>query len=362
MSRKFDFLVFIGRFQPFHVGHLEVIQTALDQADKVIVLVGSSNQPRTEKNPFNFEERRTMIYDSLAVIDATTNTDYSSRVFVRALQDHKYNDQKWAIGVQNTVDAVIREQIVISMYKDFSHLEDLNKPKVGLIGHSKDESSYYLKMFPQWHLVEHTLNEMINATDLRRLMFEGKSLKFLQGVVPEGAMGTVADFAAGPAYDLIRSEYEMIKKYKKAWEAAPYAPMFITTDAVVIQSGHILLVERGAAPGKGLWALPGGFLEQKITILQNMIKELREEARIKVPEPVLIGSIKEWHVFDRPDRSARGRTVTHAALIELPAGALPIVKGGDDAAKAFWVPISEIREDKMFEDHWHIIQYFLGQI
>lgn len=347
MSRKFDFLVFIGRFQPFHVGHLEVIKTALDQAHKVIVLVGSSNQPRTEKNPFTFDERKEMIYASL---EDTQDQTLIKRVEVLPLQDHKYNDQKWAINVQSLVDSVVKKYD--------------NPGKIGLIGHTKDESSYYLKMFPQWGSVEHELNEMINATDLRRLLFEGKSLRFLQGVVPEGAMHEIAKFASSPAYDLIRSEYEMIKKYKKAWEAAPYAPTFITTDAVVIQSGHILLVKRGAAPGKGLMALPGGFLEQNITIQQNMIKELREETRLKVPSPVLIGSIKEWKVFDRPDRSARGRTVTHAALIELASGPLPLVKGGDDADEdgTGWVPIAEVREDMMFEDHWHIIQYFLGNI
>jgi bifunctional NMN adenylyltransferase/nudix hydrolase len=39
---------------------------------------------------------------------------------------------------------------------------------------------------------------------------------------------------------------------------------------------------------------------------------------------------------------------------------LPKVKGADDAEKARWVPISEIAEDKLFDDHYHIIQYFLG--
>lgn len=340
---KFDFLVFIGRFQPLHVGHLEVIRTALEQANHVIVLVGSSEQPRTEKNPFTFNERRLMILDS---IEATTNS--VNRLSVVPLRDQKYNDQVWATDVQAAVNRQV--QAIGAGHR------------IGLIGHTKDESSYYLKMFPQWEVVEHEMNDQINATDLRRLMFEGKSLKFLNGVVPEGAMSHIAKFIVGPDYDTICNEYNMIKKYKKAWEAAPYAPTFVTTDSVVIQSGHVLLIERGAAPGKGLWALPGGFLEQELTLQQNMVKELREETRLKVPEPVLIGSIKEWKVFDRPDRSARGRTITHAALIELNAGPLPPVKGGDDAAKARWVPIANIRENQMFEDHYHILKYFLGSL
>jgi bifunctional NMN adenylyltransferase/nudix hydrolase len=38
------------------------------------------------------------------------------------------------------------------------------------------------------------------------------------------------------------------------------------------------------------------------------------------------------------------------------------VKGSDDARDAMWVPISEIDEKVMFEDHFHIIQYFLGRV
>ena len=42
LKPDFDFLVFIGRFQPFHAGHQAVIDTALARAERVIVLVGSS--------------------------------------------------------------------------------------------------------------------------------------------------------------------------------------------------------------------------------------------------------------------------------------------------------------------------------
>jgi bifunctional NMN adenylyltransferase/nudix hydrolase len=107
-------------------------------------------------------------------------------------------------------------------------------------------------------------------------------------------------------------------------------------------------------------ALPGGFLDANETLKTAVIRELREETRIKVPAPVLAGSITKQQVFDDPYRSARGRTVTHAYLIELKDGELPKVKGGDDAAKAFWVPFAEIKPERMFEDHFHIIQAMVG--
>jgi bifunctional NMN adenylyltransferase/nudix hydrolase len=67
-------------------------------------------------------------------------------------------------------------------------------------------------------------------------------------------------------------------------------------------------------------------------------------------------------VFDRPDRSLRGRTITHAYYFEFPSGELPLVKGGDDAAKARWVPLAEFydMEGSLFEDHYGIATAFLG--
>jgi bifunctional NMN adenylyltransferase/nudix hydrolase len=81
----------------------------------------------------------------------------------------------------------------------------------------------------------------------------------------------------------------MIEKYKESWKAAPFPPTFVTVDAVVVQSGHVLLVKRKAMPGAGLWALPGGFLNQEETLLDGAIRELKEETKIKVPVPVLKG-------------------------------------------------------------------------
>lgn len=337
MAKKYDLIVFIGRFQPVHVGHAAVIQSALKQAEKVLVLIGSAGQPRTSKNPWTYEERSDMVIE-------TMNDD---RVYTLPLSDAAYNDQQWALGVQQQVDALCSEYIP-------------GNPKIALIGHSKDDSSYYLKMFPQWDLIEHELNEVVNATDIRQLYFEEVSDKFLAGVLPNPVLTMLRNFREFKAYNVLKREYEMIKQYHKAWAAAPYPPTFVTVDAIVVQSGHVLVIERDAAPGEGLHALPGGFLDQKERIVDGMIRELREETKLKVPGPVLRGSITKKEVFDKPDRSLRGRTITHAFLIELPPGPLPQVKGSDDARNAFWLPISELDESKFFEDHHAIIRFMLG--
>lgn len=345
MAYKYDVLVFIGRFQPFHIGHEQVIRTALTLAENVIVLIGSANQPRTIKNPWTYMERVGMIADGLDLSKAD-----AGRVTYAPLPDAAYNNQKWTANVQAAVDDIV--------YKNVSS----SKLKIGIIGHAKDSSSYYLKMFPQWELVEHEMNEIISATDLRGLMFEGKNIRFIQSLLPVKVFEYMRNWRFTPEFNVLLEEYIHIQKYKEAWKAAPYAPTFVTTDAVVVQSGHVLLIQRRAAPGAGLLALPGGFLNQEEYLVEGMLRELREETKLKVPAPVLKGSIVNTRVFDKPDRSLRGRTITHAFLIQLPPGDLPPVKGGDDAAKALWVPISDIKEELMFEDHHAIIQHMLGSV
>ena len=54
----------IGRFQPFHRGHLYLIKQALKHVEKLIIGVGSSNII-DDKNPFNFKERKNLIEGSL---------------------------------------------------------------------------------------------------------------------------------------------------------------------------------------------------------------------------------------------------------------------------------------------------------
>ena len=346
-----DALVFIGRFQPFHNGHKAVIETALKQAKEVVVVVGSSFAARNIRNPFTFQERKAMIEACFTepqhfTYEGAQGRVKTPRVKVVPVSDYPYDDNKWVNAIQKIVDETVPDA------KD-----------VGLIGHSKDSTSYYLNIFPRWkNHVEVDDVGGINATDIRNIVLKGLEVDYRgdDGNVPEQTAKFLKNFQNSPAFTILSQEYEMVKKYKEAWKAAPFPPTFMTVDAVVVQSGHILLVKRGDMPGKGLWALPGGFLNQEETMLDGAIRELKEETKIKVPVPVLKGSIKESKTFDAPNRSSRGRTITQAFLIDLGVGELPKVKGSDDAEKAFWVPFNQVKQEKMFEDHFHIIDNFIN--
>jgi bifunctional NMN adenylyltransferase/nudix hydrolase len=337
--KKYDVIVFIGRFQPFHNAHLEIIKRATELAEHTAIIVGSANQPRTFKNPFSYDEREYLINETLMMVNAS----YS----IHPIQDTIYNDDAWVSRVQSIVNKI-------------NPFEDI---KVGIIGYKKDETSFYLDMFPQWDLIEVPLIEELSASQIRKLYFkEDYNPNFIKSVIPVEVLEFLNKFSKTEDYDQILREIDFVEKYKSQYAAFPYPPTFVTVDAVLVQSGHILMIRRRAEPGKGLLALPGGFLDalSDKSLEDAMIREVREETQLKVPVPVLRGNIVEAKVFDAIERSTRGRTITHAFHINLPNGELPKVKGGSDATSAKWIPISKITPNECFEDHYEIINYFTG--
>ena len=342
-TKHYDAVVFIGRFQPLHYAHVEMLQRASLLSKKLIVIVGSANQPRTFKNPWSFEERASLIATALDSIGGGSDFEY----VIEKNHDTIYNNQSWAVRVQGIVN---------------SHTSASDK--IALIGHKKDETSFYLDMFPQWDTIDQHLIEQLNASDIRDLYFkQDANLRYLRNVVPESTFNFMEKFAFTEAYEDIIKEREFVASYKRQFAGLPYSPIFVTTDAVVVQSGHVLMIKRRAYPGKGLWALPGGFVNADTdrSIQDAAIRELREETGIKIPVPVLNGSIVNRQVFDAIGRSTRGRTITHAFHIQLPDhGPLPKVKGLDDAEKAVWLPISTLDPCKCYEDHYEIISHFVG--
>ncbi len=338
----YDLLVFIGRFQPLHLGHQEVIDNALSMSKQVLLLVGSANAAPSPRNPFTYNERRAMIKSVYPQVE------------VRSLDDHTYNDSAWISEVQGRVKEVL-------FPKGNWSPDGIKDKSVGLIGWNKDHTSFYLKMFPDWTSVSVTPTHPLSATTIREHYFvpENKLQKYLlAGNMNPRIADWLIQYAAKPEYEALRKEFEYVKQYKKDWGKGP----FLTADALVQVGGKILLINRGKEYGHGLYAMPGGFVNENETFKNAAIRELREETNLRVPTPVLRGSIKNSQTFDEPHRSERGRLVTQCFHIYLENDTkLPEVRGGDDADKADWYDISWVMDNPklFFEDHYAIIRIML---
>lgn len=337
-----DLAVYVGRFQPFHSGHLALLREALAAAPRVAVVLGSSYQARTPRNPFTWEERAAMIAQAL-------DEDERARVAFLPIRDY-YDEDRW-------VDAVTR---AVSEHAGGQHRA------IALVGHFKDATSAYLRHFPSWTLLPQPRTSPVDAAHLRDALFGAQgdteaALSVIAGHVPAGVLAFLRAWIALPFLAPLVQEWSMLREYKASWAAAPYAPVFVTVDALVTCAERVLLVVRGQAPGKGLYALPGGFIEQRETAYQSALRELQEETHLDVLASVMRQSLRATAVFDHPDRSQRGRTITHAYHFHLTQDALPEIRADDDAADAVWVPIADLLkiEDRFLDDHFHMLDHFL---
>ncbi|GMA13982.1 NUDIX domain-containing protein [Deinococcus metallilatus] len=336
-NRKRTFGVYIGRFEPPHQAHLLVMLEALEQVQKLIVVIGSARAARNTKNPFTAEERQEVITAMLLEAGAAR-----SRFCFVQVRDSFYNEGLWLSEVQRGVAEHTR-----------------GSTDIALIGHLKDESSYYLRSFPAWEFIPTHVISPLSATDVRKAYFEDR-LEDVQGMVPPAVHAFLTAFRQMPEYAELRTEYDYLREYRAAWRDAPFPPVFVTADAVVTRSGHVLVVRLAGLPGRGRLAMPGGFLQPDETLLACAARRTSSETGLG--EAVdLAAKVRSQAVFDHPGRSQRGRTVTHAFHFDLGIGQLPVLKAAEGAAEAFWMPFSQAlaQPELFFEDHHAIIEHFL---
>ncbi|ARP93193.1 bifunctional nicotinamide-nucleotide adenylyltransferase/Nudix hydroxylase [Bordetella genomosp. 13] len=347
-SSRHDIAVYIGRFQPFHNGHLALLRQALGMAAHVAVVIGSAHQARSPKNPFTWQERADVIRLALPEADRT-------RVHFVPVRDY-YDEARWVQAVH------------AGMAQLESELQLPAKAAVSLIGHFKDATSSYLRRFPGWELRAVERADPVDGAHIRDALFGASghdieaALAALRPLAPSTTLDFLRAWSALPFHADLAREWRMLRKYKQAWAAAPYPPVFVTVDAVVRCADRVLLVRRGEPPGVGLYAVPGGFIEQRETAYQSALRELREETGLALLEPSMQSALKAKAVFDHPDRSQRGRSITHAFYFDLGDRALPAIEAADDAQSAQWTPIADLAalEDQFHEDHFHMLDHFFG--
>lgn len=345
-----DICVFAGRMRPFTEAHLFNIREALRRSQYVVVLVGSVGEPINFRNPFTFAEVREMIRVSLTASEA-------DRVFILGVEDMD-TDPKWVVEVQRQV-ATLEKRL------------SLGRPAaISLIGHSKDDSSYYLRMFPQWGAMNtENFGDNMSATDIRNALYlSGDPMDTLNRLtLPAGTHLFLREWIATDAFLRMKAEFEFNWAEGNKFSPHPYNDWHWheCADACAIQSGAVLLVRRGQMPGEGLWALPGGH-RQLERFRETAIRELYEETAILELNPdITIDDLRSWvrseKLCDDPWRSTRMVTTSVAYGLLVPGTKRPLVKGTDDAKEARWWNLDEVTRDMMFEDHFNIIQHFANK-
>ena len=348
--------VLIGRFQPFHNAHKEIIDEMVNDMDYILILVGSGDRHLSYKNPFKFTEIREMILNSF-------DKKIRGKIKIVSIPDYLYDDNEWI--------EIINAEIYPIIFNN-----DIFVDNVYLYGHNKDESSYYLNLFPSFNM-SHVDNKHDNLSSidireklsyLRKEVFEEHMVKF----IPESTMNVIMD-----RYDelqgFLKSEEEYLEQEKLKFSCYPYPETlnFVTVDFVLFLQDEVLCIKRKYNPGKDAHALPGGFLNNNENSLTGALRELKEETGIDLSEySEYIDKINKKMVFDHPKRSLYGRrlSIVHGVKInnsQIIKKIKNVAKASDDAESIEFIRIKDIENRtfdgsyiKFFDDHREIILEF----
>lgn len=340
MSKPFDYGVFIGRFQPLHVGHTHIIDEALKQVDTLIVVIGSATSARTIKNPFTYAERKHVLEQQYRHERAT------GRLRIVSVGDNAADDEAWANLVRFRVEMQIMGDLGINV-------DGLKDRKIALAGYGKDASSFYLNMFPDWSNIQIEAQKgTLNSTQVREAYFQALP-SIPRDVLPESSANFLDEFRWKPEFEQLMLEWRYYATYASQWGKGP----FLTGDNIVLHRNQVLLVTRGKIPGKGKLAMPGGFREPRERLQDCCVRELREETQLD------LNTVKHRYITeydeDTPGRSLRGDVVTHVLAVELLNDFdRSTLNASDDAQDLGWFDFETLTPDQFFDDHWSILNAF----
>jgi 8-oxo-dGTP diphosphatase len=131
----------------------------------------------------------------------------------------------------------------------------------------------------------------------------------------------------------------------------PYPHMAVTADAVILSRSRprrVLLVRRAGSPFKGMWAIPGGYVDLRERIETAAARELAEETGLRIDDLRFLG------YFDAVDRDPRERTLSLAFWGLAADDQMAAVNAGDDAEAAAWHPADQL--PSLAFDHAEIVR------
>lgn len=139
--------LYVGRFQPFHIGHLYAVKYILERAEEIVIAVGSSQFSNTIRNPLSVDERYEMIIRALRQEGIPLR-----KVFLVNIPDTESPEEDWGLIV---LDRVPRIDVAYS-----------NDPET-----IKDLTSVGVKVLP----IPFYERDRFSATNIRELILEGNN-------------------------------------------------------------------------------------------------------------------------------------------------------------------------------------------
>lgn len=287
--------LFIGRFQPFHNGHLDAIFQILEHGyKKIIIGIGSAQEELTKKNPFSYYERETMITNTLT----NQNIDFE----IHGIPDFG-DTQKWSNYINSNLPYCDK------VYSGNVHVE---------------------VCFPNKEFGRFKLNKIIKSTEIREKIAKNEKL---ENLVPNEVI----------QYLQTNNLEKRLKTLLRPKLKTPY----LAVDGIVEyeQEGKkgIVLIERKNPPYG--WALPGGFVDYNESVETALIREMEEEINLD------INNLNLLNIYSDPRRDPR----QHVASAVYTAKGKGTLKAKDDAKNVKLVTLDELKNYELAFDHSKII-------
>lgn len=174
--KKYKVGVFIGRFQPFHLGHLEAIKQALQICDKLVIVIGSANKNFALDNPLTSKERERILELILG------RENLRERILeVKILNDCEDN----LLWMEQVVKISKKFEVVVG-----------NNSLISVLAKYMDFPIFYPKL---------TKREKLQGKVIRKNILEGKKW---QNLIPEYELELLAKFKIEERLkDLVKKDY-----------------------------------------------------------------------------------------------------------------------------------------------------------
>lgn len=334
--------VVVLRAQPPHRGHFWLIRQALERGERLAIVLGSCRQARTPRNPFTQAERVTMIRLGLTV-------EEQERIDFLGVRDY-YDNRRWAADVRSQVQQL-----------------GAHGRQVVLVGHEKDQTTRYLRLFEGWDLQTLPREMEGDATTIRNAILSTQQpaigLLAVEDLLHPAILEYLKVHTTRPEWKQIRLEKGKYDAEEKKWGPMPYTRFTLCADCVISWGDEVLLIRRGPGIGEGLLAMPGGHVEGNETTYEAALRELTEEVGIGLMPAEFDHALIGKEFLEAPGRSQRpGRIVSMAYRFDIRSAKRPVIETLSDEATPEWIGIARLpeMEEEFFEDHFMALDHFFS--